>query len=58
MNPSAFKVKGAMQFYSEDQGVSQPTEGHAAAYTESKLDGHQNITKRFTLSARTATGVK
>jgi clathrin heavy chain len=57
-NPSAFKVKGAMQLYSKDRGVSQPIEGHAAAFAELKLDGHQNVTKLFTFSVRTATGAK
>ncbi|CAK5273880.1 unnamed protein product [Mycena citricolor] len=57
-NPSAFKVKGAMQLYSRERGVSQPIEGHAAAFAELKLDGHQNPTKLFTFSVRTATGAK
>lgn len=57
-NPSAFKVKGAMQLYSRDRGVSQPIEGHAASFAEIKLDGHQNVTKLFTFSVRTATGAK
>ena len=57
-NPSAFKVKGAMQLYSKERGVSQPIEGHAAAFAELKLDGHQNPTKLFTFAVRTATGAK
>lgn len=57
-NPSAFKVKGAMQLYSKERGVSQPIEGHAAAFAEVKLDGHQHPTKLFTFSVRTATGAK
>ena len=57
-NPSAFKVKGAMQLYSKERGVSQPLEGHAAAFAEVKLDGHQHPTKLFTFSVRTATGAK
>jgi clathrin heavy chain len=57
-NPSSFKVKGAMQLYSKERGVSQPIEGHAAAFAEMKLDGHQNPTKLFTFSVRTATGAK
>ena len=57
-NPSAFKVKGAMQLYSKERGVSQPIEGHAAAFAEVKLDGHQNTTKLFSFSVRTATGAK
>ncbi|KAL1731173.1 hypothetical protein EV714DRAFT_249463 [Schizophyllum commune] len=57
-NPSAFKIKGAMQLYNKDRGVSQPIEGHAAAFAEMKLDGHQHPTKLFTFAVRTATGAK
>jgi clathrin heavy chain len=57
-NPSAFKVKGAMQLYSKERGVSQPIEGHAAAFAEIKQDGHQQPTKLFTFSVRTAAGAK
>ncbi|KAI0716028.1 clathrin heavy chain 1 [Cerioporus squamosus] len=57
-NPSAFKVKGSIQLYSRERGVSQPIEGHAAAFAELKLDGHQHPTKLFTFSVRTATGAK
>ncbi|KAK2465631.1 hypothetical protein APHAL10511_002175 [Amanita phalloides] len=57
-NPSAFKIKGSMQLYSRDRGVSQAIEGHAAAFAELKLDGHQKPTKLFTFSVRTATGAK
>ncbi|TFK74892.1 clathrin heavy chain [Pluteus cervinus] len=57
-NPSAFKIKGSMQLYSRDRGVSQAIEGHAAAFAEIKLDGHQKPTKLFTFAVRTATGAK
>ena len=57
-NPSAFKVKGAMQLYSRERGVSQPIEGHAASFAEVKLDGCQHPTKLFAFSVRTATGAK
>ncbi|KAL7280839.1 hypothetical protein ACG7TL_005783 [Trametes sanguinea] len=57
-NPAAFKVKGSIQLYSRERGVSQPIEGHAAAFSEIKLDGHQKPTKLFTFSVRTATGAK
>jgi clathrin heavy chain len=57
-NPAAFKVKGAMQLYSRDRGVSQPIEGHAAAFAEINQDGHQKPTKLFSFSVRTATGAK
>jgi clathrin heavy chain len=57
-NPAGFKVKGAMQLYSRERGVSQPIEGHAAAFAELKLDGAPNPTKLFTFAVRTATGAK
>jgi clathrin heavy chain len=49
-NPSAFKVKGAMQLHSKDRGVSQPIEGHAAAFAEIKQDGHRSPTKLFSFA--------
>jgi len=57
-NPAAFKVKGAMQLYSKERGVSQAIEGHAAAFAELKLDGGQSPTNLFTFAVRTATGAK
>lgn len=57
-NPSAFKVKGSIQLFSKERGVSQPIEGHAAAFCELKMDGHHKPTKLFTFSVRTATGAK
>ena len=57
-SPSAFKIKGSMQLYSRERGVSQPIEGHAASFAEMKLDGHQKPTKLFTFAVRTATGAK
>jgi clathrin heavy chain len=57
-NPSAFKIKGAMQLYSKERAVSQPIEGHAAAFAEVKLDGHQHPTKLFTFAVRHGNGAK
>lgn len=57
-NPTAFKVKGAIQLYSRERGVSQPIEGHAASFAEVKLEGHANPTKLFAFSVRTASGAK
>ncbi|KAJ7221966.1 hypothetical protein B0H12DRAFT_1031353, partial [Mycena haematopus] len=54
-NPSA---KGAMQLYSSERGVSQPIEGHAAAFAEIKQDGYQKPTKLFPFSVRATTGAK
>ena len=56
--PGGFKVKGAMQLYSRERGVSQPIEGHAAAFAEINIDGSATPTKLFTFSVRTATGAK
>lgn len=57
-NPAAFKVKGSMQLYSKERGVSQAIEGHAAAFAELRLDGGQSPTKLFTFAVRTANGAK
>lgn len=57
-NPAGFKVRGAMQLYSKEKGVSQAIEGHAAAFAELRIDGAQNPTKLFTFAVRTATGAK
>lgn len=57
-NPAAFKVKGNIQLYSRERGVSQPIEGHAAAFAELKIDGCTKPTKLFTFCARTAQGAK
>lgn len=56
--PGAFKIKGAIQLYSKERGLSQSIEGHAAAFAELKLDGRQHSTKVFTFAVRTATGAK
>ncbi|OAQ24879.1 clathrin, heavy polypeptide, isoform CRA_a [Linnemannia elongata AG-77] len=52
------RVVGAMQLYSKDRGVSQPIEGHAAAFAQLKLDGGSSPTKLFAFAVRTATGAK
>ncbi|BGP23725.1 Clathrin heavy chain [Rhodotorula toruloides] len=57
-NPAGFKVKGAMQLYSKERGVSQPIEGHAASFAEIRLEGASDDTKLFTFAVRTATGAK
>src|ERR1700730_4689804 len=49
-NPAGFNIKGAMQLYSKDRGISQPIEGHAAAFAEMKLDGYAAPVKLFTFS--------
>jgi hypothetical protein len=55
-DPSGFKIKGALQLYSVERGVSQPIEGHAAAFATLKMDGAPQPTKLFTFAVRTATG--
>ena len=57
-NSTAFKVKGAMQLYSRERGVSQPIEGHAAAFAEIKLGRNQHVTKLFIFTVRTGNGAK
>lgn len=55
---SAFKIKGSIQLFNTERGVSQPINGHAAAFAEIKLDGNQNPTKLFLFAVRTATDAK
>lgn len=57
-NPAGFKVKGAMQLYSKERGVSQPIEGHAASFAELRLEGAGEDTKLFAFAVRTASGAK
>ncbi|KAG0240040.1 hypothetical protein BGX31_002304 [Mortierella sp. GBA43] len=52
------RVAGSMQLYSKDRGVSQPIEGHAAAFADLKLDGAASSSKLFTFASRSATGSK
>lgn len=47
-----------MQLYSKERGVSQPIEGHAAAFAELTLDGGNSPTKLFAFAVRTAVGAK
>ena len=47
-----------MQLYSRERGVSQPIEGHAAAFAELRLDGSPVDSKLFTFAVRTASGAK
>lgn len=47
-----------MQLYSVERGVSQPIEGHAAAFASVKQDGAAQPSKLFTFAVRTAVGAK
>ena len=56
--PGAFRIKGAMQLYSVSRGVSQPIEGHAAAFSTLRQEGASVDTKLFSFAVRTAAGAK
>ncbi|KAJ9113109.1 hypothetical protein QFC20_001997 [Naganishia adeliensis] len=56
--PGAFRVKGAMQLYSTVRKVSQPIEGHAAAFSTLRQDGAPADSKLFAFAVRTAQGAK
>ncbi|KAG0336026.1 hypothetical protein BG000_007014 [Podila horticola] len=49
---------GVLQLYSKDAGVSQSIEGHAAAFSEIKLDGASSPTKLFVFAVRTSSASK
>ena len=51
-------VKGAMQLYSVDRKVSQPIEGHAAAFTQHKAEGNNAESNLFCFAVRSAAGGK
>jgi len=40
---ATFKVKGAIQLYSRDRGVSRPIKGHTAAFAEIGQEGRLAI---------------
>ncbi|TPX38293.1 hypothetical protein SmJEL517_g00095 [Synchytrium microbalum] len=52
------RVVGNMQLFAKDRGVSQPLEGHAAAFADLKLDAAAAPTKLFTFAVRSANGAK
>ncbi|XP_026877964.2 clathrin heavy chain 1 isoform X3 [Electrophorus electricus] len=52
------RVVGAMQLYSVERKVSQPIEGHAAAFGQYKLDGNQNASTLFCFAVRSQAGGK
>ena len=47
-----------MQLYSVDRKVSQPIEGHAAAFTQHKAEGNSNESNLFCFAVRTPAGGK
>ncbi|KAI1721373.1 hypothetical protein Ddc_07825 [Ditylenchus destructor] len=52
------RVVGAMQLYSTERKVSQPIEGHAACFTQFKLEGNPHLSNLFCFSLRSPTGGK
>ncbi|KAI9320245.1 hypothetical protein BX666DRAFT_2104787 [Dichotomocladium elegans] len=50
------RVVGSMQLYSRERGVSQPIEGHAAAFATFQLDNAPSPSKLFIFAVRTASG--
>uniref|UniRef100_A0A8C0KBK9 Clathrin heavy chain n=1 Tax=Canis lupus dingo TaxID=286419 RepID=A0A8C0KBK9_CANLU len=52
------RVVGAMQLYSVDRKVSQPIEGHAAAFAEFKSEGNTKPATLFCFAVRSPTGGK
>ena len=47
-----------MQLYSVERKVSQPIEGHAAAFTQFKLDGNKRPSTLFSVAVRGLQGGK
>jgi clathrin heavy chain len=56
--PGTNRIIGAMQLYSKEKNVSQPIEGHAAAFHEMKVEGATTPSTLFTFAAKTAAGAK
>ncbi len=52
------RVVGRMQLYSIERKVSQPIEGHAAAFTQFKLDGNKKTSTLFSFAVRGPQGGK
>ncbi|NWS77019.1 CLH1 protein, partial [Crotophaga sulcirostris] len=52
------RVVGAMQLYSVDRKVSQPIEGHAAAFAEFKVEGNAKPSTLFCFAVRSPAGGK
>ena len=56
ISAEANRVKGNMQLYSVERQVSQPIEGHAAAFAQMKLQGNPEESTLFSFAVRNATG--
>lgn len=56
--PQQNRVVGAMQLYSVDRKVSQPIEGHAAAFGDFKVEGNTKPSTLFCFAVRSQAGGK
>ena len=52
------RVVGSLQLYSIERKVSQPIEGHAAAFATLKIERNQQPSTLFTFAVRTPAGGK
>jgi len=52
------RVVGAMQLYSVERKVSQPIEGHAAAFSQFSIPGNASPSTLFCFAVRGAQGGK
>ena len=52
------RVAGRMQLYSVERKVSQPIEGHAACFTQFKVDGNKETSTLFSFAVRGPQGGK
>ncbi|ETN80473.1 hypothetical protein NECAME_09145 [Necator americanus] len=52
------RVVGSMQLYSTERKVSQPIEGHAAAFVRFKMDGNPHPSNLFCFSVKNEAGGK
>ena len=50
------RVVGNMQLYSVERSVSQPIEGHAAAFAQFKVQGNSENSNLFSFAVRNAAG--
>eukprot|EP01135_Chromosphaera_perkinsii_P003336 Nk52_evm36s240 gene=Nk52_evmTU36s240 len=58
ISAQAGRVVGAMQLYSVERRVSQPIEGHSAAFAQLKLPGNSSESTLFSFAVRGAQGGK
>ena len=56
ISAQAHRVLGSMQLYSVERKVSQPIEGHAAAFSQFKIPGNAEESTLFGFAVRNAAG--